>query len=150
MSYVVLCTYQQYRTKQIVKEQLPNLAWNRSGVYPASFSPFKWFNVSETKDSFMTSCTDTRDPSSKKIPVVRYEKIPTTREVGKSRMTSTIKGFLGRALFPFVSIKKEGDRILVKWQDLGYAYSPNVELYTAKVYLSPKSEVISEEFRERW
>ncbi|MBN2384233.1 metal-dependent hydrolase [bacterium] len=146
--YLLYCYSQKTRARRIWENEHAPDEGETVHVVPGGYQPWLWFVLNKRRDTCLTAYIDTRSGSIS--PPHMYRNTPDNSFIQKSRETRTVRDFLYEAMVPQVESIDRGDRIEVHWRELAYAFSADVDLYMAKVVLTPTGQVISHEFRERW
>jgi membrane-bound metal-dependent hydrolase YbcI (DUF457 family) len=114
-----------------------------SGVFPASFSPFRWLGVVQRVGGFEVL---TIHPLTVQVALLRrFGPTEQGADVDRGRDTPSVIQFLDNAVFPHVA--RSGRNLI--WRDLAFAFSDVVSLFAVRVTLDG-NRVVREEFRERW
>lgn len=118
-------------------------------LYPASFLPFRWLCVIEESRTYRVGLLDLmrREEPFSLATLPKPDDRPALRA---ARETATVRPLIEKAFHPYASAEPNERGVLVKWKDLAYAFDERIDLFTARVQLSPDGAVMSEEFRERW
>ena len=117
-------------------------------TFPASFRPSRWIGVTRRERGYRVWSVHALSGAAEVIgdhgPSAEGD------AVEQSRQTETVEAFLENAVVPHVSEYRAGERTLVVWRDLAFAFSPAVSLFAARIELDDEQTVQAEEFRERW
>ncbi|MBN1593251.1 MAG: metal-dependent hydrolase [Candidatus Coatesbacteria bacterium] len=146
IGYIIVTYIQKRKARSIALKSAPSGAPPKA--FPAGFSPHKWLAVTEHSSGPVLQWVDTRekDPTeSRELPVPM-----STEAIEASRSTRTVKEFLSACVIPWVFELRDPEKVRVQWQDLSYALSASMDLYAARVTMSPDLSVLDEDFRERW
>ncbi len=117
-------------------------------TFPASFNPTRWIGVSERDRGHRVWSVNALTGAAELI--AEHGRSCRGDAVEQSRQTETVQEFLVNAVVPHVTEYPAGERTLVVWRDLAFAFSPAVSLFAARVELDDERKVRAEEFRERW
>jgi len=115
-------------------------------VFPASFGARRWLAVAARDGGYATATVDAQ--AGTVAPPVDHAPAPAASVAATARLPS-VGAFTENAIFPFAARPPDGAPG-VWWQDLSYAFTPDVVLHTLKIGLDAKGDVAAEEFRERW
>jgi len=153
LAYLVLCQVMRTRARVVLRAHLA--AGGRGDEVagaefsPASFRPWRWIGVTSHASGHRVWSVNLLAGGRVHVGVERGlsdddERVRATRE------TPTVREFLENALLPHATLYPVGDRTLVVWRDLAFAFSPTVSLFAVRVELDADQRVTAQEFRERW
>ena len=139
---------QKKRALRLWSSELKPRNFKEATVAPASYLPWQWLGIAELEDGYLTGTINLKTGTI--VPGQRFINSQDQDPVQRSKQTNTVRHFLEESMYPHVSVTHEEENIIVRWREIAYAFSPDIDLYMAKVIFSPNGEVIFEEFKERW
>ncbi len=145
-SYVLMCHLQKKKTRRVALQ----LADDATEVlaFPAGFSPFEWLAVCRLPEGFRLLWLSS--PKSELMAIRTLPPAASSAAIDRSRSTKTVREFLSACVIPWALQIKDRGAVRVQWQDLSYALSSSMDLYAARITMSPDLTVLDEDFRERW
>ena len=151
--YLLLCQLLRWRATSALRRQVRRSGGDDAAAearsartFPAGFHPGQWIGVTAHTRGFRVWQVRAGEPE----VIAEHGPSEEGPEVQQSRQTGTVEEFHNNAVFPHATVYPSGERTLVVWRDLAFAFSPTVSLFAARVELDSEHAVRAEEFRERW
>jgi inner membrane protein len=112
---------------------------SRVEVLPEPFNPFRWRGFVDDGESYWQGIVALERGHAGLVPI---PKGPQNGPVAQAAEVGAVKTFLWFARFPVVSLREEGDRHIVEYQDLRFAHSfRRGHPFILRVVLSPSGSV---------
>lgn len=147
--YLMLIVYLKSKAFRLWREHnSTHSRFSLERVVPGGYRPWIWFGLAEDDSEIRTAFIDARGDRVFEERI--YRKDFSHPLIEPSKQTRTVRDFLAEAMVPHVTVESRGGVTVVKWREMSYAFSPEIELFVAKVVFDSAGGILSHEFRERW
>jgi inner membrane protein len=141
VSYVEIRQHYHEKTMEFIRNAEKGFIVRRVCPLPNDF--LRWWFVANSENEIKVGFADL---FTQKVYIHKTYKRHNDPVIESSKQTRLIKKFLYFARQPHAEAHKEGDKTVVTWRELSYAYAPG-DHFVAKVVIDSNGKVLSSDFK---